>query len=160
MPAEAVAEHLTRVSTVLSEIGFRLTPPGARPGAGWGRSSQLLQWAGGLAVVALFVGTSWWLASRKRPRPLVPVSAPHVQPASFSPGDAPSSALPILHAEEIPFHLQTRRCTCGAARLSSSDVQRARYAERDMTIVIRRCNSCGREQSTYFSHPPARTARG
>jgi hypothetical protein len=70
---------------------------------------------------------------------------------SFRPGEAPASALAVAHAEEIDARLAELTCPCGAMHYSSPEYQRARYAERDLTIVVRRCGACGKEQSVYFT---------
>jgi hypothetical protein len=103
-----------------------------------------VKWALGLFLVATFVGIAVTLATRGRRRPIVPRIV-------FRPGEAPASALAVQGAQEIDAHLASLSCACGSASYSSSDVQRARYAEREMTIVTRQCGACGREQSVYFT---------
>ena len=61
------------------------------------------------------------------------------------------SALLVSRAEDIDEHLAEFACGCGAMQYSSPEYQRARYAERDLTIVIRQCGGCGKEQSLYFT---------
>jgi hypothetical protein len=90
----------------------------------------------------LFVAICWALATRRKERPRELV---------FARGEAPQSALAVAHAGEIDAHLASRACNCGARLDSTPDVQRARYAERDLTIVTRHCGTCGREQSVYFT---------
>ena len=76
---------------------------------------------------------------------------PLVPRLAFAPGEAPASALAVSGTEDIDTHLASRNCTCGARAYSIPDLQHARYAERDLTIVTRQCAACGREQSLYFS---------
>ena len=71
--------------------------------------------------------------------------------AAFSPGEAPASALLVGRAEEIDERLAELACACGGTRYSLPEFQRARYAERDLTIVTRHCGACGKEQSLYFT---------
>lgn len=145
--AADVAAHLTKLSAISSEIGFRLSPPGARPKAA-GQHWTSSRWVMGFALAAAFVGISLWLSTRRaRPRRAV---EPAPVPALFLPGDAPASALAISDERQIEAHLAARRCLCGAEP-SASEIQRARYADRNLTIVVRRCPVCGREQSTYFT---------
>jgi transglutaminase-like putative cysteine protease len=136
-----VADHLTKLNAIWSEIGYRLQPDGAQPKKS-ATSSPLATWVIGLAAVGLFVAVCWALAVR-RPKP---------EPALvFARGEAPQSALAIARADEIDAHLAGLGCACGARHYSTPDVQRARYAEREMTIVTRHCGACGREQSVYFT---------
>ena len=138
---EDVPEHLTKLSAIWSEMGFRLAPngAGAEPETA-AASPEVANWIVGLIVVTCFIGICWMLATRQRtPHPL------HV------PGEAPSSALRVARAEEIDARLRELSCACGAAHYSSPEFQRARYAERDLTIVTRHCGACGKEQSIYFT---------
>ena len=134
-----VPDHLTKLSAIWSEIGFRLAPPGAV--AEQEEASNVSNWVVGFILVACFVGICWMLATRRRPIVL----------PSFRPGEAPVSALAVAHAEEIDARLAELSCACGATRYSSPEFQRARYAERDLTIVTRHCGACGKEQSIYFT---------
>jgi hypothetical protein len=144
-----VPDHLTKLNAIWSEIGYRLAPDGAQPKRSAPASSSMAneaaKWGLGLFIVAAFIGICFVVATRKRaPRTFVP----HLV---FRPGEAPVSALAVRHAHEIDAHLASIGCTCGAALDAASDIQRARYAEREMTIVTRRCIVCGREQSVYFT---------
>ena len=139
-----VPDHLTKLNAIWSEIGYRLTPEGAQPVATQRASMGAVKWGLGLFIVAAFVGLCWMLATRKRSPAPVPVIA-------FRPGEAPASALAVADAHEIHAHLSDLRCTCGAMHYSAPDMQRARYAVREMTIVTRQCAACGREQSVYFT---------
>jgi hypothetical protein len=137
-----VPEHLTKINAIWSEIGYRLAPDGARPApVAAASASPLYRWAGGLVLVALFVGVCVLVATRRRRVPVELLAA-------FRPGEAPASALPI---REIDHHLSRIACLCGGTVLSSPEFQSARYAEREMTIVTRQCGSCGREQNVYFT---------
>ena len=85
------------------------------------------------------------LATRRRPR--------RPRARAFRPGEAPASALAVRRAhDDIDAHL-AELSPARAARMhySSPEFQRARYAERDLTIVTRQCGACGREQSVYFT---------
>lgn len=134
-----IPEHLTKLSAIWSEIGFRLSPPGATVAAP--EEPSVANWVVGFIAVAVFVGVCLMLATRRKP----------VVVASFRPGEAPMSALAVARAEEIDARLAQFSCACGATRYSSPEFQRARYAERDLTIVTRQCGACGREQSVYFT---------
>ena len=142
VPADEVAEHLTKLNAVWSGIGYRLSPPGAQPAPPAAASTGAAKWGLGLFIVAAFVAVCWTLATRRKPRE---------EPVAFRPGEAPVSALSVTGAEEIHRHLAGLACACGAPLGSAADIQRARYAEREMTIAIRSCRSCGREQSIYFT---------
>ncbi|HUP59066.1 MAG TPA: DUF3857 domain-containing protein [Thermoanaerobaculia bacterium] len=134
--AKDVPDHLTKISAIWSEIGYRLALPR--------RDSPTpapLKWGVGLFIVAAFVAFCWMLATRRR---VVPALV-------FRPGEAPASALAVNGTDEIHQHLAGLACACGAALYSAPELQRARYAEREMTIITRQCGACGREQSVYFT---------
>jgi Domain of Unknown Function with PDB structure (DUF3857)/Transglutaminase-like superfamily len=142
--AKDVPEHLTKLSAIWSEIGFRLAPPGAVvPEKGDESLSDVSNWIVGGIIVVCFVGICWMLATRKSP---IVLPLP-----SFRPGEAPASALAVARSEEIDARLAQLPCRCGGTRYSSPEFQRARYAERDLTIVTRNCGACGKEQSVYFT---------
>ena len=139
-----IPDHLTKLNAIWSEIGYRLAPDGAQPRPASGPDdgvTEAVRWGVGLVAVAIFVTGAWRLATRRR------------KPAAvmFLPGEAPASALAVYHADEIDAHLSTMPCACGGPFASSADIQRARYDERDLTIVTRSCVTCGREQSVYFT---------
>jgi hypothetical protein len=138
-----VPEHLTKLSAIWSEMGFRLAPDGATKPVTVEASSRVPAWLAGGVVMAGFVGLCWALATRRR--------TPRAVRVTFAPGAAPASALQVAHADEIDLRLSALPCTCGAMHYSSPEFQRARYAERDLTIVTRNCGACGREQSVYFT---------
>lgn len=140
--ADEVADHLTQINAIWSATGYRLAPDGARPEAP-GTALGRYEWAIGFALVTLFVSLCVVL-SRRPPQPAMTAVA-----AMFRPGEAPMSALPL---QEIDRHLaQTSACPCGAALHTAPEFQRARYAEREMTIVTRQCGTCGREKNLYFT---------
>lgn len=146
--ADEVPDHLTKLSAISSELGFHFAPAGARPREA---RSATRRWLAGFGIVALFVGVSFWFATRRAP-PAAPAAQPVLRDADpFLPGDAPVSALAFSDSAQIEALLATRHCSCGARHASSGEVQRARYADREMTIVVRRCSTCGLEQSTYFT---------
>ena len=148
--AKDVPEHLTKLSAIWSEIGFRLAPPGAAVPAGDkddGPSSEMSNWIVGGILVVCFVGICWMLATRRKPG----AAAAALVLRTFRPGEAPASALAVARAEEIDARLAELACACGHSRYSSPEFQRARYAERDLTIVVRNCGACGKEQSVYFT---------
>ena len=140
--AKDVADHLTKISEIWSELGYRLTPVKAvaaeRP------SGEVSNWVVGVILFVSFVGVAWMLATRRKPG--IPRTA-----FGFRPGEAPASALRVARAGEIDARLSELSCTCGKSLYSSPEFQRARYEERDLTIVTRRCGACGREQSLYFT---------
>jgi transglutaminase-like putative cysteine protease len=144
-----VPDHLTKLSAIWSEMGFRFRPEGAAaPKAG---DSSVANWVVGSILAASFVFACWMLATRRRTsRAAVPAFALR-EPAMFSPGEAPASALLVARAEEIDERLAQLACACGGTRYSHPEFQRARYAERDLTIVTRHCGACGKEQSLYFT---------
>lgn len=144
--AKDVAEHLTKLNAIWSEIAYRISPAGAEPKAATSSSPNGLKWGIGFFIAGAFIAFCWLLATR-RPVPAMLVPA-H---AMFRPGEAPVSAVSVGNAQDIDEHLARISCTCGAAAYVASDVQRARYDEREMTIVTRHCGSCGREQSVYFT---------
>jgi hypothetical protein len=139
-----VPDHLTKLSAIWSEIGFHLAPDGAAEPAE--APTEFSNWVVGLILVACFVGISWMLATRRRPTPALAVAR-----RSFGPGEAPASALMVARAEEIDARLAELACACGGSRYSSPEFSRARYADRDLTIVTRNCGACGKEQSVYFT---------
>jgi hypothetical protein len=136
VPVKDVADHLTKLSAVWSEMGYRLAPP--QPVA----ATPASNWVVGLIVTASFIAICWMLARRRR-RPF--------QVFRFAPGEAPASALLVTRAGDIDARLSQVPCACGATHTSPPEFQRARYAERDLTIVTRRCGACGQEQSLYFT---------
>jgi hypothetical protein len=104
------------------------------------------KWIVGFSLAGVFVAACVWLATgRGRRRVSMPLRF------AFAPGESPASAFAIGRADDIDSHLAELSCSCGATRYSPPDVQRALYAEREMTIVTRSCGSCGREQSVYFT---------
>jgi hypothetical protein len=144
--AKDVADHLTKLNAIWSEIAYRLQPHGAAPAAEDSSSSASgVKWGLGLFMAGAFIVLSWLIATR-RPRPILAATQ-----AMFQPGEAPASAVAIGGAHEIDAHLARLGCACGATVYSGADVQRARYADREMTIVTRQCGACGREQSIYFT---------
>jgi transglutaminase-like putative cysteine protease len=144
--AKDVPDHLTKLNAIWSEVGYRLAPEGARP-APVQRASAMTpaKWGLGLFIAGAFVGLCWMFATRRRGT-FAPLAA-----VAFRPGEAPVSAVAIRGTHEINAHLAALACACGAAHYNAPDVQRALYAEREMTIVTRQCAACGREQSVYFT---------
>ena len=136
-----VAEHLTKLNAIWSEIGYRLVPDSAQPKQVAERSSAM-QWAIGAIIVVVFVTIAVLLAVRGPRQPA------GIRVAAFRPGEAPASALPI---HDLDRHLALLGCACGASLYSTPEFQRARYAEREMTIVTRQCGACGKEQNVYFA---------
>ena len=135
--AKDVAEHLTKLNAIWSEIGYRLVPDGAQPVK---KETNAGTWIAALGILGAFVGLCVFLATR---RPRSPLPEP-----SFRPGEAPVSALPL---HDLDRHLALLGCACGASLYTSPEYQRARYAEREMTIVTRQCGACGKEQNVYFA---------
>ncbi len=143
--AKEVPDHLMKLNAIASEIGYRFAPEGAQPRVAKAEAQTPIKWGLGLVIVAAFVGCCWMFATRRSNAPvLVPAIA-------FRPGEAPASAVAVRHGDEIHSHLAGLACSCGARHYSTPDMQRARYAEREMTIVTRQCAACGREQSIYFT---------
>jgi hypothetical protein len=148
--AKDVADHLTKLNSIWSEITYRLAPDGAAPKAAEKPDTDGLSWGLGIFIAAALVTI---LLLRVTRRPAAPALVPaHAQAqAMFRPGEAPASALAIRGPDEIDAHLARQSCTCGSVTYSTGDVQSARYGEHEMTIVTRRCASCGREQAVYFT---------
>lgn len=144
--AKDVPDHLTKLNAMWSEIGYRLAPDAAQPVvAASAASTTGAKWGLGVFIVAAFVSLAFAFAMSRKPSPaLVPALA-------FRPGEAPASAVAVQGAHDMNAHLAGLSCSCGAQHYSAPDVQRARYAEREMTIVTRQCAACGREQSVYFT---------
>jgi len=147
VPAADIADHLTKLNAISSEIGYRLAPAGARvrPAA----ETKGVRWGLALFGVSMFVGLCLMLALRKGERPAAVALA--AGGSGFAPGDAPVSALAVARTDDIDLHLARRACTCGSTTYSAPEMQRARYADQDLTIVTRNCGRCGREQSVYFT---------
>jgi hypothetical protein len=146
-----VPDHLTKLGAIWSEIGYRVAPPHVPPNAGAAEKAAAasvvtpeVKWGLGVFALMMFIGLGWMLLTRRRPGTLVPRLA-------FAPGEAPASALAVSDTRDIDAHLATRNCACGAKAYSMPDLQHAKYAEHDLTIVTRQCGACGREQSLYFS---------
>ncbi|MDQ3281958.1 MAG: DUF3857 domain-containing protein, partial [Acidobacteriota bacterium] len=146
--AKDVPEHLTKLNAIWSEIGYRLAPDGAQTATAKSDAPPRsdAKWGLGIFLVAMFVGLAWMLATRKPRR-----RGEAVRRSLFMPGEAPASALAVYGEHDMHAHLSRLPCSCGASVYSNPDLQRARYAERDMTIVTRQCGACGREQSVYFT---------
>jgi len=140
-----VPDHLTKLNMIWDEMGYRLTPDIEKTKS---PTTSGTKWGWGLAGVSMFVGFSTLLALRGRRRPRF---APALALSMFRPGEAPVSAVPVRDPMEMRAHLSNRNCACGAMILAAGDVQRARYADREMTIVTRHCGVCGKEQSVYFT---------
>ena len=139
-----VPDHLTKLSSIWSEMGFRFAPDGATAPVAE-EETPVANWIVGVIVAGTFVGICVMLATRRKP------VGPVLAPLRFSPGEAPVSALRVTRADEIDARLAELLCACGATHFASAEVQRARYAERDLTIVTRHCGQCGKEQSVYFT---------
>jgi hypothetical protein len=144
-----VPDHLTKLSGIWSRIGYQLEPPSAgtthpviEASAATSPVSLEVKWGLGVFLAVMFAGLCWMLAIRRRPAKVI---------LPFAAGEAPASALAIRNTNEINAHLSVRNCACGARAYSLPDLQHARYAERDLTIVTRQCGACGKEQSLYFS---------
>lgn len=140
-----VADHLTKLNGIWSEIGYRIAAPGASKPVNRAAAMQWnTKWAVGGFIVVMFVAICVLLATRER----TPPPLPH---RGFRPGEAPASALSVDHVDDIDNHLAGLPCACGARAYTLPDLQRARYADREMTIATRTCVVCGKEQSVYFT---------
>lgn len=155
-----VADHLTKLNSIWDEIGYRLSPPSMQqePVEASVAAVELQQlfaaipvpwrWAGGLALVALFVVASVAMSVRgRRQAQRVTMLA---RAGGFRPGEAPAVALAASSGDDIARHLALIPCFCGARVQSEHELQRALYDEQEMTIATRQCSACGREQSVYF----------
>jgi hypothetical protein len=144
-----VPDHLTKLRGIWSEMSYRLQPSGAadakRIAAAAAGPSSDTKW--GLAAFGAMMAITAVVLLIARSRSASPV----VPQFAFAPGEAPVSALAVRDTADIDTHLASRNCTCGARAYSMPDLQHARYADRDLTIVTRQCAACGREQSLYFS---------
>lgn len=141
-----VPDHLTKLNGIWSEIGYRLAPTGASGGrVAAAASLPEMKWAVWGVFGLMFAGFLGMLFSRRRSAPTA------VAPRGFRPGEAPVSALAFGHADDIDVHLSSLTCACGSRAYSLPELQRALYAEREMTIATRTCGECGQEQSVYFT---------
>lgn len=146
-----VSEHLTKLNDIWDEIRYPLSPKlGKVSAAAQIQTASVAQWTWGLGGVLLvvFVACAIAIPVSRRRRSIDIDFAP--RRGSFGPGEAPASALALAHANDLQLHLDKLTCPCGARIDSPADIQRARYDEREMTIVTRLCRICGREQSVYF----------
>lgn len=156
-----VADHLTKLNGIWSEIGFSLAPDGARTNAPTTAANDIQKtlaetpagwkWGFGLAFVAVIVGVATAVAVPRARRARKVAEITVQRSFAFQPGEAPASALAIRHEADIGQHLATLACRCGARLFSDADVQRARYGERELTIITRQCGACGKEQAMYFT---------
>ncbi|MCU1349891.1 MAG: Transglutaminase-like enzyme [Acidobacteria bacterium] len=153
VPVGEVPEHLTKLNDLWDDVGYSLGPGrDTSAAADLQRTfARVPGWLFGAIAVGLLVVVCVFLARPKR-RAAVAVAHVHApRRGVFGPGEAAMSALVVQNADEMEAHLATMDCPCGAAIGETADLQRARYDEREMTIASRRCGSCGREQSIYFS---------
>lgn len=108
-----------------------------------------MKWGAAISAVVLVAGICIVLVIANRRRTTHVTSL--VRPGGFRPGEAPSCALAISDQQQLSSHLAALRCHCGSAAHSSGETQHARYDDRDLTIIVRECIQCGREQSVYFT---------
>jgi transglutaminase-like putative cysteine protease len=153
VPAAEVPDHLTKLNDIWDGIGYTFGPGRDRSAAGdlQRTFARVPAWVFGTIAVGVLVGACVLVVlPRRRPIPRS-VGMQPLRSAPFGPGEAPASAFAVRDADELHARLAATGCSCGAAIASVADLQRARYDEREMTIASRRCASCGREQSLYFS---------
>jgi hypothetical protein len=153
---EEVPEHLTKVNEIQREIGYNLNPSAEPPSAASDISAaldkipSLVKWGAAISAIVLFAAICTVLAivTRRRARRVTSLRRPN----GFRPGEAPSCALAVGDDhQQISSHLASLRCHCGSAAHSNGETQHARYDDRDLTIIVRECIQCGREQSVYFT---------
>jgi hypothetical protein len=153
VPVAEVADHLTRINEIWDNIGYGLHPSVGDSAAAGIKSSMagmtgasLAGWSAAILAGVIFIAA---LVAVPRNRALQR-RRQFARNGSFRPGEAPVSAVLIRDASEIPDRLLPHPCACGSATLTTPELSRARYDERDLTIATRRCASCGREQNVYF----------
>ena len=147
-----VSDHMTKLSGIWDEIGYRFEPDlKTTSAAATIQQASIAQWTWGFGGLLAFVGICCAIAipvsRRRRSRDID--FAP--RRGGFGPGEAPASALALGNPDELTTHLEKLACACGANIDAPADIQRARYDDREMTIVTRLCRVCGREQSVYFT---------
>lgn len=153
VPVSEVPDHLTKLNDIWDSIGYSIGP-GEDTSAAGDLSRALAKVPGWVpatvGVIVLVVSCVLVVLPRRRAAVRV-AQLQKLRVSPFGPGEAPASALSVRDAEELQARLESIGCSCGAAIAVAPDLQRARYDEREMTIASRRCASCGREQSIYFS---------
>ena len=141
-----VPDHLSKLNEIMDQVGFNLAPHHEATAAAAIQSmSPKQKWTTGGGVLAGFVGFMTYVALRRARarRRLIRIRA-------FRRGEAPASAVEVREPAEIHARLPEFACPCGAAITAPGEISRARYDDRDLTIVTRNCPRCGREQSLYF----------
>jgi transglutaminase-like putative cysteine protease len=152
-----VPDHLAKLNGVWGEIGYHLNPAiettesaAETVQASMAGPAGMAKWIGGATAIGVFIGICVLIAlPRRRRRARQFAQAASVE--RFGPGEAPASAFAVRHPYDIERHLASRNCRCGAAIAGSGETSRARYGDREMTIVVRQCARCGQEQSLYFA---------
>jgi transglutaminase-like putative cysteine protease len=153
VPVSEVPDHLTKLNDIWDEVGYSIGPGRDQSAAADLRRTfgKMPAWGWGAIAVGLLVGFCVFLALPRRRAAIRVATVRNLRTSPFAPGEAPASALSIRDAGELHARLAAIGCACGAPIASAADLQRATYDEREMTIASRRCSSCGREQSIYFS---------
>ncbi|MBL8114380.1 MAG: hypothetical protein JNK60_15985, partial [Acidobacteria bacterium] len=82
--------------------------------------------------------------------PLVKAPPAPFAPPPFAPGEAPASALSVPSPADLLALLSRKRCSCGAALPEDGARDTVRFDGKRLTLVTRRCATCGREESTFF----------
>jgi hypothetical protein len=143
----AVPDHLTKVNEIMDQVGFNLAPHHDTTSAAAQMRAmtpgQKLATGGSLLAGVVFFATYMAVRRTRARRRLARIRG-------FRRGEAPASAVEIREPAEIDARLPEFACSCGAAITAPGEVSRARYDDRDLTIVTRSCSRCGREQSLYF----------
>jgi transglutaminase-like putative cysteine protease len=153
VPTSEVPDHLTKLNDIWDGIGYSMGPGHDTTAAGdiQRAFAKIPGWVLGAFGVALLVGFCVFLAVPRRRAAVRVATVRKLQVSAFGPGEAPASALTVRDSDELHARLAAIGCACGSSIASTADLQRARYDEREMTIASRRCTTCGREQSIYFS---------
>jgi len=153
VPVSEVPDHLTKLNDIWDDVGYAIGPGRDESAAADVRRTfgKMPGWGWGAMGVALLVAFCVFLAVPRRRAAIRVATVRNLRTSPFGPGEAPASALPVRDSDELHARLASIACACGASLATPADLQSARYDEREMTIASRRCASCGREQSVYFS---------
>jgi len=152
--AGEIPAHIAKLDEIRRAASFDVRRPGGVAAASSLTLSQGVKssrWVWGLTAAVTLMAICFMLAFSYRRQPAIAaVSAAH----GFRPGEAPSSAIRIRDADEVPARSISLPCRCGAGSPSGGDLQRARYEDDEMLILTRQCAACGVEQSVYFTVLP------
>jgi hypothetical protein len=145
VPPADVERHLDAVRALREALAHWVRPGRPAPSTGL----TLADKAALFGIVGILGGV-WLVHGVRRARKAVRRRR-FVASARLPEGEAASSAFQVRDEEEMHRKLQSLRCVCGArAGTSQMERQSLMYDARPMTVVTRRCQWCGHEQSVYF----------